>query len=186
MTVDDKGLIRDMNRFQGVFNKHVSRQLLGFGTFVKNEIKRRMRSGIEGPKLGVQQYIKGGQKLLVHTSGFLNAAKFKYNREGPGLIGIEVGWLGGSTARGYPYPKLAATMEVGREWSPKPSERLAVAIKARESGAPSPQGDRKEKWRIPPRPFLGKIVTDKLVLKKFNYAGEQVIERTLKEVWKKK
>ena len=169
-------------QLERVLNKHVSRQLLGFGTFVKAELKRKIRGGITGQVLGVQRYIKGHGKLLVHTEGFVNAARFKYHRDEIGLVGIQVGWFDGESSRGLDYPRLAKILEEGREWTPTQKERIAVAIKAREAGAPKPTGRRKERWRIPGRPFLGNLVTDKVVLRKFEDSARKALDRTLKEL----
>ena len=169
--------------FSRVLNKHATRQLLGFGTVVKSVLKRKLAAGIDGPALGVQQYIKGNQKLLVHTSRFLNAARFQYWKEQHGIMGVQVGWFEGSTLRGLPYPKLATILEEGREWSPTDGERLAVAMKVKASGAaPKPSGDKKSMWRIPPRPFFDKVMEDPIVMKKFIESGANVLERTMKEL----
>jgi hypothetical protein len=183
MTIDDKGFEKALHsrRFLGLINKHGARQLLGFATFVKSEIRRRLQSGIAGPPLGVQQYIKGNGKLLVHTHGFMNSAGFRYNKIGRGAIGVEVGFITGNAPSGIGYSQLAAIFENGREWIPSPAERMAVAIKAKMAGAPPPDGNTKSVWTIPKRPFLTKILQDPVVLKKFEIAGERTLERALKE-----
>lgn len=184
MTIDDKGLMKALKKRKlgALINKHGARQLLGVATFVRNEIKRRIRSGdIDGPALGVQQYIKGHKRLLYHTGGFASAAKFKYIKGGLGQIGVEVGWMSGATSTGLSYPDLATILEEGNEWEPSEAQRIAVAIKAKEAGAPPPSGDRKRVWTTPKRPFLEKILNDDVVLNKFEIAGEKTLDRALKE-----
>lgn len=169
-------------KFSKTLNKHAARQLLGFGTTVKHRVKRMLASGIEGPALGVHRYIKGGNKLLVHTSQFLNAARFQYWKEPMGIMGIQVGWFEGATQNGLPYPKLATMLEEGRTWYPSQGERLAVAMKAKAAGAPKPSGDKKALWVLPARPFISKIMEDPFILKKFGDAGDKVLDRTMKEL----
>jgi len=183
--VDTKGLKKFIKsgEFKRVLNKHVSRQLIGFGTFVKAELKRRIRGNqVAGALLGVQKYIKGHGRLLVHTSKFVEAARFKYHKEQIGLTGIQVGWFEGQSDRGLAYPELAKILEGGRTWVPTDKERMAVAIKAREAGAPKPTGKRKEVWRIPARPVLGNLLRDRVVLRKFDGAAREALDRTLKEL----
>lgn len=186
ITIDNKALIKtfDPARFQRVFNKHASRQLLGFGAFVKTAITRYITDGkVIGQGLGVQQYLKGGDtRLLIHTGKFASAVKFKYVNPSGSVLGIDVGWISGQTASGYAYPKLAALMENGGEFTPTEAQRKAVAIKARRSGAPPPTGDRKAVWKIPPRPVLAPLMASKITEARFVTAAQRVITHTMREM----
>lgn len=169
-------------RLVRAINKHATRQLLGFGTEVKAEIRRTLRSGIPGSPLGVQQYIKGNGKLLVHSGRFLNSVSFKYKSETAMIRGIEVGWHKGSTNKGYPYSKLIEIFEHGRTWKPSDGERQAVALRAKAAGAPVPSGSRKETWTIPARPFLGNIQNSPKLQSKFMALGEKILKRAVDEL----
>ena len=182
MTVDDKGLIKNLSKFEQVLQRNVKKEYHPLGNFVKARMKQTILNGINGPSLGVQKYIKGNNKLLVHTRKFANAITYRSFSYDSGLSGISVGWTSGATSTGLSYKKLISMSESGREWIPSEKERLSLASQLKDTSAPKPVGDRKATWRLPPRPFLENIVQDEVILNKFVNVVTRSIDNTLKEI----
>lgn len=181
---DDIKKFLNSKLFVSKFNMHMSRQLIGFIAFMKAQVQRQMRNG-GYPGNNIQRYIKGSDRVLFDTERFVNAIKAQYLKGDEAVVGAEIGWLDGRTSRGLSYPRLASILQEGREWAPTPKERKAVAVKAKKGGAPDPEGDPMEKWRIPPRPFLADAFMRQEVYEKFTNSVVRAVQNTCADLAKK-
>lgn len=183
--VNDRNLRRllDGNRFRNKFNQQMSRQFLSIGERAKRDIRQTMERGEGYAKLGVWRYIKDSEKVLIHTGALRDGFTFKYIRQSQGaVIGIRILPTGTHAPSGLPMAQIASMLHNGAEFVPTLAQRQALAIKAREAGAPAPTGPPQKIWRIPPRPFMrDAILNDNMigyVMKRANTA----LRRTIREL----
>ena len=157
--IDDREFRRMMNqqRFVPVFNKHMSQQFLSVGERAKYFIRKSIDEGGFAP-LGVWQYIKGHDTVLINTRSLGDGFTFKFFKQAQGaVVGIRV-MPTGQHPSGLSMTKIAEIMQSGTSFTPTLAQRQAVAIKASAAGAPPPEGQKKEVWTIPPRPFMQRAI----------------------------
>lgn len=182
--IDDRQARRMFNSamFVPTFNKHMSRQLFNFGNYAVKRVRDSITGGSYA-SLGVQQYLKGSAKPLVHTGQLSNGFTYKFDRLGVGpVVGMTVGPKQEMHSSGISMAKLAQIQHDGTSFTPTPQQRIAVAMKALRAGAPLPEGAPKPTWNIPSRPFMARAMMRPEVIKTFIHYGTVAINRTFSEL----
>ena len=169
---NDKHVVALFNSSEFVksFNTHFSHEGLGFISHAKGLLRDQVNLN-KYPPLGITQYIaaagpKPAMQTLRDTGGLLDSFHGHFVRESDTLSGLDFVFEG-NTKSGMKYADLAKMLEEGMSWNPTQIQRFVVAIKAKASGAPEPEGSPKPQWSYPPRPFVSDTFTRHDVLQSF-------------------
>jgi hypothetical protein len=190
VTFEIRGIQKYMNqfspeRFRRVFNKYMNVNLRSFAYKTMKTIMEEIHNGSFAP-LGIQRYIKGSSSVLIETGDLKDHGigwKFKKSQGGTN-IGLVIGARDGiHSPSGLSYPKLIDLIQKGTSFTPTLSQRIALAMKAKDK-APPPLGEKKEVWTIPPRPFLSKALAIPKITPIFKTTVQTSLTSTLKELMK--
>jgi hypothetical protein len=183
ISIDDREFRRLMNsaRFVPTFNRQMSQQFLSIGEHAKRAIRHQIEGEDYAP-LGVWRYIKGSDAVLIYTGSLSKGWTYSFTRQSGGaVVGIRIKPTG-THSSGLPMSKIAEILHNGAQWAPSKAQRQALAIRAAAAGAPPPVGQKKEIWRIPPRPFLKDALTSTKFLERVQRHSIRALHRTFRDL----
>ena len=177
---DEVSKFADSKKFHRTFRRKFRGELIGFRSYAQKRIKETMRNN-NYPGLGVWQYIKTGNRMFVDTGGFERSFSGKYYFSGRYITGMRF-YFRGTTATGFPHNKLARILTEGTSFKPSPAQRKRLATMAKQRGAPKPEGTMKQKWVIPPRPFIKDTFGSPEVHMQIAKHGARALIKTIREM----